>query len=253
MNETIKTAVNEACEKEFDLFEKAFDEKSAHHNFSLRHKRRMNAIFKNCDNPKVARKKLEGKPFWSEFGVKQLAAAAAGFAVIGGLMFGGVKVVDMFTDMTEVHEEQNKRYDYLLKDGNYYLEGDNSIYFKVENGSIKLFGDREKILEKYKSDKQVVEAYSEDPQFVEKWVEERTNLYMSGTQIAVIEVEGKPYHTNENGEKVPYDVLKYAFVEEVDKLTEPWHSYVFLVNEYWLTFDGEKTILFKQLGNFVLG
>lgn len=243
MNETIKTAVNEACKEEFDLFEKAFDENADHHNFSLRHKRRMNAIFKNCDNPEAARKKLDGKPFWSEFGIKQLAAAAAGFVVIGGLMFGGVKVVDMFTEIDEIIENTNKRYDHLLKDGNYYLEGDNSIYFKVEKGSIKLFGDTTKIFESYVKDcelgEQVIAGHVDD--------------LMSGTQIAVIETEGKPYHTNENGEKVPAEVLKYAFVEEVEKLTEPWYSYVFLVNEYWLTFDGEKTILFKPLGNFVLG
>ena len=243
MNETIKTAVNEACGEEFDLFEKAFDEKAEHHNFSHRHKRRMNAIFKNCDDPAAARKKLEGKPFWSEFGVKQLAAAAAGFVVIGGLMFGGVKVVDMFTENAEIIENTNKRYDELLKDGNYYLEGDSSIYFKAENGSMKLYGDKAKIIESYAK-----YYYGLD----EKTITEYIDKLMAGTQIAVIET-GKPCHINEDGEQVPMELLKYAILEEVDKLTEPWHSYIFLVNEFWITFDGEKTLLIKPLGNFVLG
>ncbi len=242
MNETIKTVVNEACGEDFDLFEKAFDEKAEHHNFSLRHKRRMNVIFKNCNDPASARKKLEGKPFWSEFGVKQFAAAAAGFVVIGGLMFGGVKVIDMYNDNAEFIENTNKRYDYLLKDGNYYLEGDSSIYFKVENGSLKLFGDKTKIFE----------TYVKDCELGEQIIAGHVDDLMSGTKIAVIEREGGPYHI-ENGEEIPIKLLKYAFVEGVDELTEPWYSYIFLVNEYWLTFDGEKTILFKPLGNFVLG
>lgn len=252
MNETIKTVVNETCGEDFDLFEKAFDEKAAHHNFSIRHKRRMNVIFKNCDDPEAARKKLEGKLFCSEFGIKQLAAAAVGFAVIGGLMFGGVKVVDMFTEMSEVNENQNKRYDYLLKDGNYYSEGDSSIYFKVENGSIKLCGDKEKILE---HDILLLTNFypNASEENLKYYYTEVTDVLMSGTRYAVVEM-GENYTTDKNGEKVTRDHLKYAFVTGFTaEMEESWNNYNFFFDALAVSFDGEKTLRYLPLGDFVLG
>ena len=206
MNDMIKTTVNKACGEEFDLFEKAFNESTTHHNFSRRHKRRMNAVFKYCGDPVTARKKFESKPFWSEFGAKQAAAAAAGFVVVSGMIFGGVKVVDTFSELADA----NKRYDELLKDGNYYLEGDSSVYFKVENGAITLCGDREKITEMFLNDQEVWEAQPDDPEFIEEWAKDETNYYMSGMKYALVETCGVSGSIKEDGEQITYQLPKYG-------------------------------------------
>lgn len=246
MNDMIKTAVNTACGDEFDLFEKAFNENTAHHNFSRRHKRRMNEVFKYCGDPVAARKKFERRPFWSEFGAKQAAAAAAGFVVVSGMIFGGVKVVDTFSELADT----NKRYDELLKDGNYYLEGDSSIYFKVENGAITLCGNRETIMEMFLNDQEALEAHPDDPEFLKEYAEDMTDYFMAETKYAIVETSGVDHVTKENGEQITYPLLKYGFVYNVDKLTEPWSDYVFLFNYRTLMFDGENTIRLVPLGDF---
>lgn len=247
MNDMINTAVNKACGDEFDLFEKAFNENTAHHNFSRRHKRRMNDVFKYSDDPAAARKKFERKPFWSEFGAKQAAAAAAGFVVVSGMIFGGVKVVDTFSELADT----NKRYDELLKDGNYYLEGDSSIYFKVGNGAITLFGDRETIMEFFLNDEEVLEANQESPEVIEEYAEDMADYFMSETKYAIVETGQNTYSVGENGERIPQDLLKYGFVCNVDQLTEPWSNYVFLFDDRMLMFDGENTIRLYPLGDFI--
>ncbi len=255
MNEMIKTAVNDACGEEFDLFEKAFNESpenhNLHHKFSSRHKRRMEAVFKNADNPALARKKYEAKPFFSEFGVKQFAASAAGLVLTGGLIFGSVKAVDLFSDLAETYENTNKRYDELLKDGNYYLTTDNSIYFKVENGTITLCGDKAKIYELYLNNKEIDEANQRDPEFIKSWVSNMIERYMSGMNYAIVEA-GEGYKTDENGNVIPYDRPKYGFVN-LDKCTDiSWDSIIFMFDEASLMFDGENTISIAFLGDFVL-
>ncbi len=247
MNDMIKTTVNKACGDEFDLFEKAFNESTTHHNFSRRHKRRMNEVFKYCGDPVTARKKFERNPFWSEFGAKQAAAAAAGFVVVGGMIFGGVKVVDTFSELADA----NKRYDELLKDGNYYLEGDSSVFFKVENGAITLCGDRETVTEMFMNDQEVWEAHPDDPEYIEEWAEFETNYFMSETKYAIVETDGVDLVITDNGEEFTYPLLKYGFVYNVDKLTEPWSSYVFLFDYRSLLFDGENTIRLYPLGDFI--
>ncbi len=251
MNEMIKTVVNDACGEDFDLFEKAFDENTAHHNFSGRHKRRMEAVFKNADNPALARKKYEAKPFFSEFGVKQFAAAAASLVVVGGLMFGGVKAVDMLSDLAEIKANTNKRYDELLKDGNYYFTTDDSIYFTVENGRVTLCGDKAKIYELYLNNKEIDEANQRDPEFIKSWVSNMIERYMSGMNYAIVEA-GEGYKTDENGNVIPYDRPKYGFVN-LDKCTDiSWDSIIFMFDEASLMFDGENTISIAFLGDFVL-
>lgn len=252
MNEMIKNAVNNACGEDFDLFEKAFNESAAHHKFSSRHKRKMDAVFKNCDNPSLARKKFEAKPFFSEFGVKQFAASAAGLVLTGGLIFGGVKAVDLFSDLAETMENTNKRYDELLKDGNYYLTTDDSIYFKVGNGTITLCGDKEKIIEFFITDK-LIKAHEEDPDFVKNYALDRAEYHMSGINYAIVEA-GESYKLDENGNKIPYDRPKYGFVD-LSRCTDdvPWYSYIFLFPPDSLMFDGEETISVWPLGDFVLG
>ncbi len=252
MNEMIKTVVNDACGEKFDLFEKAFDENTAHHKFSSRHKRKMEAVFKNCDNPALARKKYEAKPFFSEFGVKQFVASAAGLVLTGGLIFGGVKAVDLFSDLAETMENTNKRYDELLKDGNYYLTTDDSIYFKVGNGTITLCGDREKITELFMNDETLNKVHEEDPDFVKNYALDRAEYHMSGINYAIIEA-GEGYKTDENGNVIPYERPKYGFVD-LSRCTDdiPWHSYVFLFPPDSLMFDGEDTIRLLPLGDFVL-
>ncbi len=241
MNDMIKTTVNKACGDEFDLFEKAFNESTTHHNFSRRHKRRMNAVFKYCGDPVTARKKFESKPFWSEFGAKQAAAAAASFVVVGGMIFGGVKVVDTFSELADT----NKRYDELLKDGNYYLERDSSIYFKVENGAITLCGDRDRIMEYFLSDTEMLEANPDCTEFLDEYAEVTTDYFMTETKYAIVETS---HITNT---VIPQDILKYGFVYDVDKLTEPWSDYVFLFSDRTPTFDGENTIRLYPLGDFI--
>ncbi len=250
MNEMIKNTLNEACGEDFDLFEKAFNENTAHHKFSSRHKRKMEAVFKNCDNPVLARKKYEAKPFWSEFGVKQGVAAAASFVVASCLIFGGVKAVDLFSDLAEANEDQNKRYDELLKDGNYYLTTDDSIYFKVENGTLKLCGDKEKIIELFMNDEKLVKAHKEDPEFVKKYATDRANAFMSEMNYALVD-SGEGGTLGEDGNVIPDDRLKYGFVN-LDSLPDiPWVSLVF-TGPWEATFDGENTIRISRIGNFVL-
>jgi len=257
MNEMIKNTLNEACGEDFDLFEKAFNESAArhnfHHKFSGRHKRRMDAVFKNCDNPALARKKYEAKPFWSEFGIKQAAAAAAGFVLTSGLIFGGVKAVDMFSEIAEINADANKRYDELLKDGNYYLTSDNSIYFKVGNGSITLCGDKEKIIELFMNDETLVNAHWEDPDSVKNWALDMTEYHMSGINYAIVEA-GEGYKLDENGNKIPYERPKYGFVDLANiPDDEPWSSFHFIFTRWNIMFDGEDTIRLLPLGDFVLG
>lgn len=250
MNEMFKTTVDKACGDEFDLFEKAFNENPAHHNFSRQHKHRMNEVFKYCGDPVTARKKFERKPFWSGFGAKQAAAAAAGFVLGGGAIFGGVKAVDMLSEMSEYNENVNKRYDELLKDGSYYLEGDSSIYFKVENGAITLCGDREKIVEYFLSDTEMLEANPDSTEFLDEYAEDTADYFMTETKYAIVET-GQITHTV--SENIPQDLLKFKFcvVYNVDKLTEPWSDYVFLFSDRSLMFDGENTIRLYPLGNFI--
>ncbi len=250
MNEMIKNTLNEACGEDFDLFEKAFNENTAHHKFSSRHKRKMEAVFKNCDNPVLARKKYEAKPFWSEFGVKQGVAAAASFVVASCLIFGGVKAVDLFSDLAEANEDQNKRYDELLKDGNYYLTTDDSIYFKVENGTLKLCGDREKITELFMNDELLVKAHKEDPEFVKNWATHLTEVYMAGINYALVDA-GEGGKLDDDGNIIPDDRLKYGFVNLAGLREEEWGSYV-ITGPWDVTFDGEKMIRFSWCGDFVL-
>ncbi len=251
MNEMIKTAVNDACGEDFDLFEKAFNENTAHHKFSSRHKRKMDAVFKNCDNPALARKKYEAKPFFSEFGVKQFAAAAAGLVLTGGLIFGGVKAVDLFSDLAETMENTNKRYDELLKDGNYYLTTDDSIYFKVGNGTITLCGDKEKIIELFINDETLAKAHIEDPDFVKNFAAYKADKFMAEINYAIVEA-GEIGTTDENGNVIPFDSLKYGFVDLANCTDAPWSSYLFTFGLWDPTFDGEDTIRLYPLGDFVL-
>ncbi len=252
MNEMIRNALNESCGEYLDLFEKAFDESTTHHNFSLRHKRRMNAIFKNCDNPALARKKYEAKPFLSEFGIKQAAVTAAGFVVASGLMFGGVKAVDFFSEIANIEAETNKRYDELLRDGNYYLTTDDSIYFKVGNGTITLCGDKEKIIELFMKDESMVKANERDPEFTKNWATTLTEDHMTEKHYALVEA-GEMYYEGENGEKrIPIGNLKYGFVNLNDLPDYPWASFVFQFGPWQATFDGEDTIRITRFGDFVL-
>ncbi len=248
MNDMIKTTVNKACGDEFDLFEKAFNESTTHHNFSRRHKRRMNAVFKYCGDPATARKKFERNPFWSEFGAKQAAAAAAGFVVVSGMIFGGVKVVDTFSELADT----NKRYDELLKDGSYYLEGDSSVYFKVENGAITLCGDRETIMKLFLNDQHLLEANQDSPEVIEEYAEYSTDYFMSEMKYAIVETDGVDHVITDDGEEFTYPLLKYGFVLDVDnRCTEPWSSYIFLFDYSSLLFDGENTIRLYPLGDFI--
>lgn len=251
MNEMIKTAVNNACGEEFDLFEKEFNESTAHHKFSSRHKRKMDAVFKNCDNPALARKKYDAKPFWNEFGAKQFAAAAAGLVLTGGLFFGGVKAVDLFSEIAETDANTNKRYDELLKDGNYYLTTDNSIYFKVENGCVTLCGDSAKIYDIYLNDEETAKANQRDPELTKNWLSNMVEGYMAGIEYAVVEA-GVGFTTDENGNKIPYDRPKYGFVDLARCTKHPWTSYIFIFDRWSLMFDGEDTIRLFPLGDFVL-
>ncbi len=246
MNEMFKTTLDKACGDEFDLFEKAFNENQARHNFSHRHKRRMDIIFKYCGDPVTAGKKLESKPFWSGFGAKQAAAAAAGFVLGGGVIFGGVKTVDMLSEQSEYNENVNKRYDELLKEGNYYLDGDSSIYFKVENGAITLCGDREKIMEYFLSDTEVLEANPDVAEFHDEYAEDTADYFMTETKYAIVEMSQVT-----DIENIPQDLLKYGFVLNADKCTEPWSDYIFLFSDRSLMFDGENTIRLYPLGDFI--
>ncbi len=250
MNEMIKTVVNDACGEEFDLFEKAFNENTTHHKFSSRHKRKMEAVFKNCNNPALARKKYEAKPFFSEFGVKQFAASAAGLVLTGGLIFGSVKAVDLFSELAETYENTNKRYDELLKDGNYYLTTDNSIYFKVESGNLKLYGDREKIIEIFINDEALVKARKKNPEFVKNWATQLTEVYMAGINYALVDA-GEGGREDENGNVIPDGRLKYGFISLAGLREEEWASYIF-TGPWDATFDGENMIRFSWIGDFVL-
>ncbi len=105
---------------------------------------------------------------------------AAGF-VVGGLMFGGVKMTDMLSQIAEIDTETNKRYDDLVKDGNYYLNGDitSGIYFKVENGSIILCGNKETIRTMFLADEKVNAAHKDEPKYIEDWAASKINTYMT--------------------------------------------------------------------------
>lgn len=248
MNELFRTIVNQSCGENFDIFEKTFNENTEHHNFSSRHKRKMEAVFKNCSNPALARKKYEAEPFWGKFGAKQFAAAAAGLVLTGGLIFGGVKAVDMFSDIANT----NKRYDELLKDGNYYLEGDKSIYFKANDGSVILIGDKNKIMDIMMSDEWLAAADARDPDHkIRMQVEYITDYYMSGINYAIVEA-GEGYTVDENGNQIPIERPKYGFVDLANCSDEPWNSYVFTFTRLSLMFDGDDTIYLEPLGNLVL-
>ncbi len=244
MNEKFKTILDKTCGSEFDLFEQAFDETPARHNFSRRHRRRMDECFKYCNDPAAARERFERKPFWSGFGAKQAAAAAAGLVLGCGLILGGAKMVDTFSALSDV----NKRYDELLKDGNYYLNGDSSVYFKAENGAITLCGDREVIMELFLNDKEVDQN---DPESVKEWAEYSCDYFMTEMKYAIVETSGVDHVITDDGEELTYPLLKYGFVLDTDRCTEPWSSYIFMFNYRSLMFDGENTIRLVPLGDFV--